>query len=151
VDLARHSDGRLKGHAFIIFETHRSAKKAVDAIDGHKFQGRELRATLAKEGVESAETVYQQQQQHGYLAPEYKLEDPSMTFLKVEERQGVALKECTDTRPDVNGEGSSKPNKGKEKAGDSRNEDRGAKSRSKNKDPMRGTPAVVDGSGRRRH
>lgn len=156
VDLAQHSDGRLKGHAFIIFETHSIAKKVVEAIDGHKYQGRELRATLAKEGVEPAENVYQQQQlqqpqQQGYLAPEYKSESPSMTFVKVEERQGAALKECTDTRPDRNGEGSSKPNKGKEKAGDSRSEDRGAKSRPKNKDPMRGTPAVVDGSGRRRH
>jgi RNA recognition motif-containing protein len=158
VDLARHSDGRLKGHAFIIFETHRIAKKAVDAINGHKFQGRELRATLAKEGVEPAETVYQHhqqqeelQQQHGYLAPEYKSGSPSMTFAKAEERQGAALKECMDTRSDVNGERSSKPNKGKEKAGESRSEDRGAKSRPKNKDPMRGTPAVVDGSGRRRH
>ncbi|KAE9378686.1 hypothetical protein N431DRAFT_292982, partial [Stipitochalara longipes BDJ] len=52
VDFARHSDGRLKGHAFVIFETHRIAKKVVDAIDGQKFQGRQLRATLAKEGVE---------------------------------------------------------------------------------------------------
>jgi RNA recognition motif-containing protein len=158
VDLARHSDGRLKGHAFIIFETHRIAKKVVDAINGHKFQGRELRASLAKEGVEPAETVYQhqqqqqqQQQQPGYLAPEYKSESPSMTFVKVGERQSEALKECMDTRSDVNGERSSKPSKGKEKAGESRSEDRGAKSRPKNKDPMRGTPAVVDGSGRRRH
>ncbi|KAH8780407.1 hypothetical protein BGZ57DRAFT_726552, partial [Hyaloscypha finlandica] len=55
VDLARHSDGRLKGHAFVIFETHRIAKKVVESIDGRKFQGRELRVTLAKEGVEPAE------------------------------------------------------------------------------------------------
>jgi hypothetical protein len=44
-----------------------------------------------------------------------------------------------------------KPNKGNEKAGESRSEDREAKSGAKNKDPMRGAPAVVDGSGRRQH
>jgi hypothetical protein len=117
IHLARHFDGRLKGHAFIIFETDYIAKKAVKAINGHKFQGRELRVTLAKEGVEPGETLYQQEW-HGYLAPE---------------------KECMV-----------KPNKGNEKAGESRSEDREA-SGAKNKDPMRGAPAVVDGSGRRQH
>jgi RNA recognition motif-containing protein len=154
IDLARHSDGRLKGHAFIIFETHRIAKKVVDAIDGHKFQGRELRATLAKEGVESAEIFHQHQQQHGYLTPDSTgrlSESPVMMHGNLAERPKAALKEHRDSQWNENGEGSSKSSKGKEMAKESNSEDRGRKSRPKSREPTRGTPAVADGSGRRRH
>jgi hypothetical protein len=154
VDLARHSDGRLKGHAFIIFETHRIAKKVVDSIDGHKFQGRELRATLAKEGVESAGTFRQHRHQHGYLAPGSAgrlSESPVMIDGKTDERPEAVFKEYREAQWNGNGEGSSKSSKGNEKARDSSSDDRGRKSRPKSREPTRGTPAVADGSGRRRH
>lgn len=156
VDLARHSDGRLKGHAFIIFETHRVAKKVVESIHGHKFQGRELRATLAKEGVEPADTFHQYQQQHVYQSPDssrWILESPMMTHDKAEPRQEAASKEHQDSQWDgnPNGEGSSNSGKGKEGARASSSEDRGRKSRPKSREPTGGAPAVVDGSGRRHH
>lgn len=154
VDLARHSDGRLKGHAFVIFETHRIAKKVVESIDGRKFQGRELRVTLAKEGVEPAETFQQPQQQHGYLTPDSSgrlSESPSMTHGRLDERQEAASKEHRDAQWNGNGDGSSKSAAGKEKTRELSSEDRGRKSRPKSKEPTRGTPAVADGSGRRRH
>jgi hypothetical protein len=154
VDLARHSDGRLKGHAFVIFETHRIAKKVVESIDGRKFQGRELRVTLAKEGVDPAETFHQHQQQQGYLTPDSSSrfsESPSMTHGRVDERQEPASKEHLDAQWNGNGDGSSKSAAGKERARELSSEDRGRKSQPKSKDPTRGTPAVADGSGRRRH
>jgi len=154
VEFARHSDGRLKGHAFVIFDSHRIAKKVVDTIDGQRFQNRPLRATLAKEGVEPFEAFHQHQQQHGYLTPESSTrtsQSPSMPNGKVDERQQVAPKENRDAQWDDNGEGSSKSAKGKEKAREGSSDDRGRKNRPKSREPTRGTPAVVDGSGRKRH
>ncbi|PMD36996.1 hypothetical protein L207DRAFT_433688 [Hyaloscypha variabilis F] len=148
IDFARHSDGRLKGHAFVIFETHRIAKKVVDTLDGQKFQGRQLRATLAKEGVEPFEAFHQHQQQHGYHTPDSSSrmsQSPSLAGGRVDE------KEYRDTQWNNNGEGSSKSAKGKEKPRENSGEDRGRKSRPKSKEPTRGAPAVVDGSGRKRH
>jgi RNA recognition motif-containing protein len=150
VDLARHSDGRLKGHAFVVFETHRIAKKVVDAIDGYKFQSRELRATLAKEGVEPTEIF--SEQQYGYMTPDSSgqvSESPSIMQRNVDERNELTQKEDTDAQWNNNGEVSSKSSKGIEKERTSGDRDR--KSRPKSRDPPRGAPAVVDGSGRRRH
>lgn len=52
LEIARHPDGRMKGHAFVIFETHKLAAQAVDALNFYEYQGRRLHARFAKEGVE---------------------------------------------------------------------------------------------------
>jgi len=58
----------MKGHAFLVLESHRFAKEVVDAIDGQKLQGWELRAMPTKEGFEPAENFYSEQR--GYLMPD---------------------------------------------------------------------------------
>ena len=55
IELARHSDGASKGHAFVVFESHHYAKRAVEALNGIKFQGRGLQVRMAKEGAESSQ------------------------------------------------------------------------------------------------
>ncbi|KAH8762298.1 hypothetical protein F5882DRAFT_383867 [Hyaloscypha sp. PMI_1271] len=59
---------KMKGHAFLVLESHRFAKEVVDAIDGQKLQGWELRAMPTKEGFEPAENFYSEQR--GYLMPD---------------------------------------------------------------------------------
>ena len=54
LEIAKHSNGSPKGHAFAILESHASAKCAVDALNGLSWQGRTLHARFAKEGVESS-------------------------------------------------------------------------------------------------
>ena len=53
LEIAKHSNGSPKGHAFAILESHSSAKCAVDALNGLSWQGRTLHARFAKEGVEA--------------------------------------------------------------------------------------------------
>jgi hypothetical protein len=55
VEVAKHPDGRAKGHAFAVLENHIVAKRVVERINGLKWQGRTLCARLAKEGVEERE------------------------------------------------------------------------------------------------
>jgi hypothetical protein len=71
-------------------------------------------------------------------------QSPSLAGSRVDE-------EYRDTQWNNNGEGSSKSAKGKQKPRENSGEDRGRNSRPKSKEPTRGTPAVVDGSGRKRH
>jgi len=52
VTIAVHSDGKPKGHAFAVFETHQIAKYVINTLHGQKFQGRVLNARFAKEGAE---------------------------------------------------------------------------------------------------
>jgi hypothetical protein len=52
IEIATHVDGKAKGHAFAVFQTHTIAKTVVQAIDGLQFQGRVLSARFAKEGAE---------------------------------------------------------------------------------------------------
>jgi len=54
LDLAAHSDGKPKGHAFAVFETHQIAKRVINAVDGHRYNGKTLNARFAKEGAEPA-------------------------------------------------------------------------------------------------
>lgn len=54
IEIATHVDGKAKGHAFAIFETHTVAKTVIRAVDGMRFQGRVLSARFAKEGAEPA-------------------------------------------------------------------------------------------------
>lgn len=54
IEIATHVDGKAKGHAFAIFETHTIAKVVVRALEGMRFQGRVLSARFAKEGAEPA-------------------------------------------------------------------------------------------------
>jgi RNA recognition motif-containing protein len=68
----------LKGHAFVVFESHRVAKRVVATIDGHKFQGKELRAKLTKEGVKPIETFYQE----GYLSPDLPGQNSERSLIK---------------------------------------------------------------------
>lgn len=51
VEVARHSDHKSRGHAFVVFESHRVAKGMVGALDGLRWQGRCLAARFAKEGA----------------------------------------------------------------------------------------------------
>ncbi len=159
IELARHPDGKLKGHAFVVFESHRVARRVVAAIDGHKFQGREIRATLAKEGVEPTETFRQQ----AYLSPDsppQHSESPSMVHSSYDARQlssqltgmSVAVEGSMKEYQSAEWPGECSPrssSKGKEKVRDSNTDDRRSKTRTKSREP-RGPP-VVDGSGRRRH
>lgn len=52
IEIATHVDGKAKGHAFAIFESHAIARSVVRAVDGLRFQGRVLSARFAKEGAE---------------------------------------------------------------------------------------------------
>ena len=151
MDIARHRDGKLKGHAFVVFESHRIAKKVVSAVDGHKYQSRELRATLAKEGVEPKQSTFQQ----GYPTPDY----PSAVYA-VDERQNqlqpaAPIKSSSKEYRDAQwvGDGSEKTSssKGKEKTKDGSSGRERGRSRAKDRESSRTTPVVVDGSGRRRH
>jgi RNA recognition motif-containing protein len=58
VEIATHVDGKAKGHAFAVFETHAIAHTVVRAIDGLRFQGRVLSARFAKEGAEPSSRYY---------------------------------------------------------------------------------------------
>lgn len=53
LEIAKHSNGTPKGHAFAVLESHSTAKCTVDALNGLSWQGRTLHARFAKEGVES--------------------------------------------------------------------------------------------------
>ncbi|PVH82338.1 hypothetical protein DL98DRAFT_530431 [Cadophora sp. DSE1049] len=53
LEIAKHSNGSPKGHAFAVLESHFTAKCTVDALNGLSWQGRTLYARFAKEGVES--------------------------------------------------------------------------------------------------
>lgn len=146
MELVRHRDGKPKGHAFVVFDNHRMAKKVASAVDGHKFQGRDLRASLAKEGVEPKERLTVRQQ--GYLTP-----DSSSAMYAVDERQcqlptsvEPPLRERQDARRAGDGAAKAASGKGKEKGkdvGSGRERGRGGH---KSRDP-RATPVVVDGSG----
>lgn len=158
LELARHTDGKLKGHAFVVFESHRVTKRFMAAIEGYKFQGRELRASLAKEGVEPTEMFHQE----GYISPESsgcESESPSMMYSNLDERQfPSALERSMSEYRDAQwaSEDSSKASSNvKEKAREreSMSDDSGRKPRTKSRnssEPIIGTPPVVDGSGRRR-
>jgi RNA recognition motif-containing protein len=52
LEVARYPDGSPKGHAFVVLETHEIARRLVGRLDKLKFQGRELKARLAKEGAD---------------------------------------------------------------------------------------------------
>lgn len=52
IELLRHSDGKPKGHAFVVYASQGLAEHAVSAINGSNFQGRTINAKLTKEGVE---------------------------------------------------------------------------------------------------
>ena len=54
IEIATHVDGKAKGHAFAIFESHAIAKTVMHVVDGMRFQGRVLSARLTKEGAEPA-------------------------------------------------------------------------------------------------
>jgi len=158
LELARHTDGKLKGHAFVVFESHRVTKRFMAAIEGYKFQGRELRVSLAKEGVEPTETFHQQ----GYISPESSRrgsESPSMMHSSFDERQFPSALErsMTEYRDAqwASKESSKASSNGKEKVRerDGMSDNRGRKALTKSRDskePIIGTPPVVDGSGRRR-
>ena len=51
-EVARYPDGSPKGHAFVVLETHEIARRLVGRLNKLKFQGRELKARLAKEGAD---------------------------------------------------------------------------------------------------
>ncbi|KAK0100483.1 hypothetical protein ONS95_008432 [Cadophora gregata] len=53
LEIARHSNGSPKGHAFAVLESYYTAKCTIDALNGLSWQGRTLQARFAKEGVES--------------------------------------------------------------------------------------------------
>jgi hypothetical protein len=55
LEIAKHPDGRPKGHAFAVLESHAVAMRVVERINGLRWQGRTLCARLAKEGVEEGE------------------------------------------------------------------------------------------------
>jgi hypothetical protein len=57
IEIATHIDGKAKGHAFAIFETHTIAKSVKEVVNGMRFQGRVLSARFAKEGAEPARSV----------------------------------------------------------------------------------------------
>jgi RNA recognition motif-containing protein len=66
IELARHSDGASKRHAFVVLESHHYAKRAVEALNGIKFQGRKLQLRLAKEGAEPSQRRSPPAQSSGY-------------------------------------------------------------------------------------
>jgi hypothetical protein len=157
IELARYLDGKLKGHAFVVFESHRVAGRVVAAIDGHKFQGRVVRATLAKEGVEATETFHQQE----YLSnsPPQNFEGSSVVYSNTDKRQFLSyppamsvVEKSVNKYQSARGSGGSSlksSSKGGEKPRESNTEDRGRKTWTESKEPRE--PVVVDGSGRRRH
>lgn len=54
MDLPKHSDGRLKGHAFILLESSDLAQLLIDRLHGRVYQNCSLRVGLTKEGVTSS-------------------------------------------------------------------------------------------------
>ena len=54
LEIATHSDGKPKGHAFAVFETYELARHVITSLDGLRYRGRTLSARFAKEGAEPA-------------------------------------------------------------------------------------------------
>ncbi|KUJ13105.1 uncharacterized protein LY89DRAFT_721877 [Mollisia scopiformis] len=52
-DIPRHSDGKAKGHAFVVFSSPHIAQRVMDALHGKRFQRRELKVRWTKEGADS--------------------------------------------------------------------------------------------------
>ncbi|KAI9050227.1 hypothetical protein LZ554_006366 [Drepanopeziza brunnea f. sp. 'monogermtubi'] len=50
LEMAKHSDGRPKGLAFAVFESHYTAKKAIEYLNSRTWQNKQLTARFAKEG-----------------------------------------------------------------------------------------------------
>jgi hypothetical protein len=52
IEIVCHSNLKSRGYAFVVLETYHLAKSMVTAIDGLKFQNRQLSARFAKEGAQ---------------------------------------------------------------------------------------------------
>ncbi|KAH6702074.1 hypothetical protein BKA61DRAFT_201871 [Leptodontidium sp. MPI-SDFR-AT-0119] len=53
LELAKQSNGAPKGHAFAVLESHSTAQRTIDALNGLGWRSRKLQARFAKEGMES--------------------------------------------------------------------------------------------------
>lgn len=61
IELAKHSDGSPKSHAFVVFESQHIAQRAINSLHGFKWQGKKLTARFAKEGVETNDRPIEQE------------------------------------------------------------------------------------------
>jgi hypothetical protein len=135
VEVAKHPDGRAKGHAFAVLENHIVAKRVVERINGLKWQGRTLCARLAKEGVEEREERRTPQ-----------LRSPLLDW----SRKAYPASSYASSSQRANSEASSQPSEGR-----GVDRERGPSRRDKEEEREPGTekkknsppsPAVVDGS-----
>ncbi|ESZ90811.1 hypothetical protein SBOR_8816 [Sclerotinia borealis F-4128] len=93
--IEKHPCGKQKSHAFLIFKTYTMAKAIVDMLDGVNFRGRDLRAKLAKEGVDPREMSSMQSQSNVGLTAR---ESPPKTHLPLKGEKMRKPKERAEGR-----------------------------------------------------
>jgi hypothetical protein len=93
LNIVTHADRRHRGHAFAVLESEHIARYVVKSLDGYRFQGRELRARFAKEGVESAAQYSTSTEPH-LMSPlpdnQYKAFEPNITSPKPRDGDSTA-------------------------------------------------------------
>lgn len=163
-EILRHSNGKPKGHAFATFYSPNIAKRVVDALDGKRYQRRDLKVRLTKEGVESTRQPSPIPEEEMFTVPPdasselaAQMGNMSLTTRTREskhERREKGRPRTLERGYDVDNERdrSSKSRSGHHSSRPLTVADveRDRKSGVKSNQSIRG-PLVVDGSGRRRH
>lgn len=145
IEIATHVDGKAKGHAFAIFETHTVAKTVVKAVHGMRFQGRVLSARFAKEGAEPIRYGSEMGEKQAEL---FQAQDPTSGQWW---GYGNGTNGITEVEPMTKGEGDREKSDSKSPTGSEAEGKNGAVAGSgeiKRSGAM-SAPAVVDGSSSR--
>jgi len=106
IHVPTHSDGTARGHAFVVFETKRDAKTAIEAFDGFRFQDRVLRAKFTKEGFVSEITDSQYPLPSSELHPSSLGWQPIPTLSSVSEVPSRSRAQSRDDAPHERSDGS---------------------------------------------
>lgn len=154
LEVARYPDGSPKGHAFVVLETHEIARRLVGRLDKLKFQGRELKARLAKEGADRGygDGVGMQDHVRQYTPPADDYHLPSLAENGIEQDVAGLMGELT-LAPSTSFI-SRERSKDKQERSSSRSteKERERKSKKENREEKAmksSAPLVVDGSGGR--
>jgi RNA recognition motif-containing protein len=157
LDVARYPDGSPKGHAFVVLETHEIARRLVGRLDKLKFQGRELKARLAKEGADRGYGDGGGMQDHvrQYTPP---VDDYYLPSSAMENDMTGMMEELTLAPPASSGSREKGKDKQERSGNRSIEKEKERKSKKENREKEKSTkssaPIVVDGScgrGKRRH
>jgi RNA recognition motif-containing protein len=150
-EVARYPGGSPKGHAFVVLETHEIARRLVGRLDELKFQGKELKARLAKEGADRVYGDGGGMQDHGrrYTPPADDYHLPSLAENGIEPDMTDLMGELT-LAPSASSTSRDRGKDKRERSGsrstEKERERKSKENREKEKASKSSAPLVVDGS-----